>query len=80
MEGIVAKKRNTLLKYGISSVHLGSEFTGEEVEFIRAMETYKRVYKRPFPTCHEVLGVLKSLGYRKVDKPDPAMVQAMESV
>lgn len=48
----------------------GSDYTAEETEFIRAMEEYRRRY-RPFPTCVEVLGVLKSLGYRHPDYPDP---------
>ncbi|HLW66890.1 MAG TPA: hypothetical protein VKS79_16365 [Gemmataceae bacterium] len=44
----------------------GSSFSEDEVEFMMAMERYKRKHRRPFPTCHEVLAVLKSLGYRKV--------------
>ena len=43
----------------------GSNFTDEEREFIVAMDYYKRTHRRPFPTWREVLGVLKSLGYRK---------------
>lgn len=37
----------------------------EELEFIRAIERYKRVNHRPFPSWSEVLGVLKGLGYRR---------------
>jgi hypothetical protein len=46
----------------------GSEmlsYTDEELEFLRAMDEYKRQYRRPFPAWHEVLAVLKSLGYSK---------------
>jgi hypothetical protein len=42
------------------------QYTDEQFEFLRAMEHYKRVNRRPFPTCCEVLEVLKRLGYRKV--------------
>ncbi len=42
------------------------EFTDEQFEFIMAIEEYKRINKRPFPTWTEVLEVIKKLGYRKV--------------
>lgn len=41
--------------------------SAEDVEFGLAMDRYKREHDRPFPTWHEVLDVLRSLGYRKVD-------------
>ncbi len=43
----------------------GSELTPDEIEFMLAIEKYKRQRRRPHPTWHEVLRVLKSLGYRK---------------
>lgn len=45
------------------------DYTGGEVEFMRAMDDYKRKSGRPFPTWSEVLEVLMSLGYRKVAEP-----------
>lgn len=39
--------------------------TTDEVEFIMAMDRYKREKCRPFPTWREVLAVLVSLGYKK---------------
>jgi hypothetical protein len=45
------------------------EYSSEEVEFMRAMEMYKRLNQRPFPTWSEVLEVLRSLGYRRVAEP-----------
>jgi hypothetical protein len=38
----------------------------EQLAFIRAIDEYKRVNDRPFPTWTEVLDVLLYLGYRKV--------------
>lgn len=43
----------------------GSNYSDDEREFIVAIERYKRENRRPFPAWHEVLAVLKSLGYRK---------------
>ena len=42
------------------------EMTDEQFEFIMAIDEYKSVNKRPFPTWTEVLDIIKALGYRKV--------------
>lgn len=39
----------------------------EQLAFILAMDEYKRVNNRPFPTWTEVLDLLLYLGYRKVE-------------
>jgi hypothetical protein len=41
------------------------ELTLEEVEFIRAVDRYKRKFSRPFPSWSEVLLIVKQLGYTK---------------
>ncbi|QDV33808.1 hypothetical protein [Tautonia plasticadhaerens] len=41
------------------------DYSPEEMEFLRAMQEYKRRSGRMFPTWSEVLEVLLSLGYRK---------------
>jgi hypothetical protein len=41
------------------------ELTLEEVEFIRAIDRYKRKFNRPFPTWSEILWIVKDLGYTK---------------
>lgn len=45
------------------------EMTDEQFDFVMAMDRYKRVNSRPFPTWTEVLDVLHALGYRKVAEP-----------
>jgi hypothetical protein len=42
------------------------EMTDEQFEFVMAVDTYKRLNNRPFPSWTEVLEVVKQLGYRKV--------------
>lgn len=42
-----------------------SEMSHEVIEFILAIDEYKRLQQRPFPSWSEVLEVLKSLGYSK---------------
>ncbi|HWB53787.1 MAG TPA: hypothetical protein VG722_06330 [Tepidisphaeraceae bacterium] len=56
------------------------EMTTEQFEFIMAIETYKKVNKKMYPTWTEVLEVVQQLGYRKVghrevdlgDVPEPS--------
>jgi hypothetical protein len=45
------------------------DYTNDEVEFMHALDAYKRASGRMFPTCSEVLEVLKGLGYEKNGTP-----------
>ena len=42
------------------------EISGELLEFIMAVDEYKRVNERPFPSWSEVFEIIQYLGYRKV--------------
>ena len=42
------------------------EYSNNEIEFMKAMDEYKRASGRMFPTCSEILEVLTKMGYRKV--------------
>jgi len=42
------------------------DYTNDEIEFMRAMDHYKRTSRRMFPTCSEILEVVRSLGYVKL--------------
>ena len=41
------------------------EMTSEQFLFIMAIDAYKRVNQKPYPTWTEVLEVIRKLGYRK---------------
>lgn len=41
------------------------DYSADEIEFMRALEAYKRSSGRMFPTCSEILEVLRNLGYEK---------------
>lgn len=41
------------------------DYSEHEVEFMNALDDYKRKSGRMFPTCSEVLEVIRSLGYVK---------------
>jgi len=51
------------------------DYTPDEIEFMNAMDDYKRASGRMFPTCSEVLEVIRKLGYEKRpegEAPEPA--------
>lgn len=42
------------------------DYSDAEVEFMNAMDLYKRKNGRMFPTCSEILEVIRDLGYAKL--------------
>lgn len=50
------------------------DYSLDEVEFMKAMDDYKRRSGRPFPTWSEVLEVVRSLGYLKTGPAVPLEV------
>lgn len=54
------------------------DYSTDEIEFMKALDDYKRASGRMFPTCSEILEVFKSLGYAKIARsgsPDDAIKQ-----
>jgi len=45
------------------------DYNNDQIQFMKAMDQYKRDNRRPFPTWSEVLEVLLAIGYRKVAEP-----------
>lgn len=41
------------------------DYRQDELEFMRALDSYKQRSGRMFPTCSEVLEVIRSLGYER---------------
>jgi hypothetical protein len=52
------------------------DYTETEVEFMNALDDYKRKSGRMFPTCSEVLEVIRSLGYVKVSPAQLTIIEA----
>lgn len=60
------------------------EYSDDEVEFMNALDQYKRTSGRMFPTCSEILEVIRGLGYAKCGSPvaaaiEPAVSQTSET-
>jgi hypothetical protein len=60
------KRRTSERRRLIDPTTCERDYTDDEIEFMKAMDQYKRDNRRPFPTWSEVLEVLQALGYRKV--------------
>jgi hypothetical protein len=50
------------------------DYTDQEVEFMNALDDYKRKSGRMFPTCSEVLEVLRGIGYVKLSAAEMGSV------
>jgi hypothetical protein len=55
------------------------DYTDHEVEFMNALDDYKRTSGRMFPTCSEVLEVVRSLGYVRLSPTELAARKAEET-
>jgi hypothetical protein len=53
------------------------DYTGDEVEFMAALDAYKRRSGRMFPTCSEILEVIRGLGYEKRASLSPRQEESL---
>ncbi|QDT08995.1 hypothetical protein [Stieleria marina] len=54
------------------------DYNQDEIDFMRAMDDYKHNSGRMFPTCSEVLEVLRSMGYVRLTEEQADMFQSDE--
>lgn len=66
----VKERRKVERRRQIDPTTCERDYTDAEVEFMRAMDEYKRKSGRMFPTCSEILEVLYGLGYQKVTQQE----------
>lgn len=66
-----SERRKTPRRRQIDPTTCEREYTEVEIEFMHALDDYKRSSGRMFPTCSEILEVLQKLGYRKVIDASP---------
>lgn len=60
-------RRKTQRRRHIDPTTCERDYNEKEVEFMKAMDDYKQSSGRMFPTCSEVLEVLRSMGYHRLD-------------
>ena len=64
------EKRKTQRRRLIDPTTCERDYSNDEIEFMQAMDEYKRRSGRMFPTCSEILEVIRGIGYRKVETWD----------
>ncbi len=62
----VQRRAKTPRRRQIDPTTCERDYTDDELEFMQALDRYKRESGRMFPTCSELLEVLRKLGYEKV--------------
>ena len=56
------------------------EYNDDEILFMQALDAYKRSSGRMFPTCSEILEVIRDLGYVKLSDDERQILQSIEAV
>jgi len=54
------------------------DYNDEEIIFMQALDAYKRTSGRMFPTCSEILEVIRALGYVRLPQAEGALPPAVE--
>ncbi len=71
----ISQRRAVTRRRQIDPTTCERDYTQDEIEFMHAMDAYKRKSGRMFPTCSEILEVVRDLGYQRPgsDQPTPAI-------
>ena len=64
-EEVAVERRKVTRRRQIDPTTCERDYAAAEVEFMRALDDYKRSSGRMFPTCSEILEVVRDLGYVK---------------
>lgn len=72
VEQRIAPRRKVQRRRQIDPTTCERDYSSEEVEFMHALDDYKRRSGRMFPTCSEILEVVKAMGYERVSSAAPA--------
>ncbi len=56
------------------------DYNNDEIEFMRAMDDYKHDSGRMFPTCSEILEVVRKIGYVRLSNEQAAMLDMNRTV
>lgn len=56
------------------------DYNAEEIDFMQALDAYKCSSGRMFPTCSEILEVVRGLGYVKLSEEERQLLASIEEV
>lgn len=63
---VAAERRKVQRRRQIDPTTCEREYSDDEVEFMQSLDQYTRESGRMFPTCSEILEVLRKIGYVKM--------------
>jgi hypothetical protein len=79
MERRLTLRRKVPRRRQIDPTTCERDYSQREIEFMSAMEQYKRASGRMFPTCSEILEVVEKLGYVQLSPQEIAARHAGRS-
>ena len=56
------------------------DYNDDEITFMQALDEYKRSSGRMFPTCSEILEVVRGLGYVKLSEEEQQLIDSINEV
>lgn len=78
--GIETERRNKKVRRRqIDPTTCERDYNEEEIEFMQALDKYKRTSGRMFPTCSEILEVIRGLGYVRLTAEELAEIEALNA-
>ena len=72
---VASDRRKVQRRRQIDPTTCERDYSPEEIEFMAALDEYKRASGRMFPTCSEILEVVKSMGYTKTVTPSATLAR-----
>jgi hypothetical protein len=66
-----AERRKVPRRRQIDPTTCERDYSIDELEFMQALDAYKRANGRMFPTCSEILEVIRSMGYVRGPEATP---------
>jgi hypothetical protein len=68
---VTTERRKTPRRRQIDPTTCERDYSRDEIEFMQALDAYKRRSGRMFPTCSEILEVVRALGYVRQESDAP---------
>lgn len=69
---VAVERRKVQRRRQIDPTTCERDYSADEIEFMQALDAYKRANGRMFPTCSEILEVIRNLGYVRTSANEPA--------
>ena len=73
-----AERRKVPRRRQIDPTTCERDYSQDELEFMNALDAYKRANGRMFPTCSEILEVIRGMGYVRLSADGSVPAQSPE--